>query len=428
MKLIDRLFSMPLPFLNHWGYFIIFFATILEALPLIGFFIPGEMIVILGGFFAKRGMLHLSLVLIIAIIGAVLGDLIGYQLGKKYGHSFITRYGKHFFFKEEYYLKTKQLLRAHTGKTLVIGRFNSVTRAFAPFVSGTTKIKFSKFMFYNVCGGIAWGLTFTFVGYIFGTSYDIVSGYIGEVVLVAIIIAIVLAYLYKFINKRKKIFTKNHFYALIINIFSLYIFSKIVEDIIKKELISKFDIWLNAKILLIMSPMLTKAMIIVTSIMNFWGVFFLSLTVIGIMIYKKKWYNIVLYIFSIGGGALIAYSIKRIIHRIRPEDAIIHVSGYSFPSGHATVAMIFFAIVIYSFKDELKSKIGRIAYICLGIIMILLIGFSRIYLGAHWFSDVIAGFALGMFWLTLLILLFKPIISFSEKTILELKKKIESYF
>jgi undecaprenyl-diphosphatase len=422
MKLFDRLFLLPLPFLAYWGYLIIFFAAIFEALPLIGFFVPGQIIVILGGFYAKKSTINLYIVLTVALFGAILGDLIGYQLGKRYGHSFITKYSKHFFFKEEYYIKTKQLLRAHTGKTLFIGRFNSVTRAFAPFVSGSIKIKFSKFMFYNITGAFAWALTYTFIGYIFGTSYDIISGYIGEIVLIAIIVGIVFAYLYKLINKRKKVFTKYHLYALILNISSLYILSKIIEDVIKKEMISRLDLMINSKILLIIAPWLTKIMIIVTAIMNFWGIFFLSLIVIGIMVYKKKWYNIILYIFSISGGMFLAYSIKQIIHRTRPEGSLIYIPGYSFPSIHATVAIIFFCIVIYSFKDELKSNIGRIIYIFLGIIMILLIGFSRIYLGVHWFSDVIGGFALGMFWLTLLILLFKPIIASSEKLMIRLKK------
>jgi membrane protein DedA with SNARE-associated domain/membrane-associated phospholipid phosphatase len=427
MKLIDRLLSVPIPFLNHWGYFIILFAATFEAVPLIGFFIPGEMIVTLAGFFAKRGYLNLFVVLAVSAVGAILGDVIGYQIGRKYGHSFITKYGKHFFFKEEYYLSTKRILRAHTGKTLIVGRFNMVTRAFAPFIAGSTKIKFSKFMLYNIIGGVAWAMTFTFLGYVFGTSYDLVSGYFGEVVLAAIIISIVLAYLYKFINKRSKIFTKKHFYALLISIFSLYIFSKMVEDVLKKELVTQLDTVVHAKIGLITSPLLTKIMIVITSSMNLLGIVFLSMVVIGIMVYKKKWYSILLYLFSIGGGALIAYSIKQIMHRTRPENALIHVTGFSFPSGHATVAIIFFSVVLYSFKNEIKGTIGRASYIITGIILTLLIGFSRIYLGVHWFSDIVAGFALGMFWLTLLILLFRPIISFSGKTINELNKKIESY-
>ena len=415
MSIISRILNIPFPVLNHWGYWIILLFAILESSPIFGLLIPGQTIVIMGGFFAKLGVLDIGDVIWVAALGAILGDLIGYLLGKKYGYSFITEYGKYFFFKKEHYEKTKKLMNHHTGKTLIIGRFNSLTRAFAPFVAGTTDVPFLRFIIYNIIGGISWAVSFVLVGYIFGKSYEIVSAYIGKFIFIAIVLSILIIYAYRFINKRKHIFSRYHLYALIINIFSLYLFSKMIEDIIDGELITKLDIWLNLKIVLLWNPLLNKIMIFITNIVSPSNLIIFSLVLFGYLIYKKKWYNSLLLLFSMIGGLLFEVLTKLIIHRTRPENALIEVSGYSFPSGHATMAIIFFSLLLYSFKDDIKDIFLKNLFISSNIILFLIIGFSRVYLNVHWLSDVLAGFALGMFWLTLLILIFKLIISLMKK-------------
>ena len=138
-SLPDIFQDIPLPLLNHWWYWIILFMAIAEALPLLGIFIPGQMIIIGWGFLAKIGILEIGDVLWVATLGAILGDLIGYLIGKRYGYTFLSKYGKYFFFKEIYLKKTQKLMQGHTGKTLIIGRFNSLTRAFSPFIAGASR-------------------------------------------------------------------------------------------------------------------------------------------------------------------------------------------------------------------------------------------------------------------------------------------------
>jgi len=427
MSIVDKILSLPFPVLNHWGYWIVLLFAMLEAIPLVGLFAPGMLIVIIGGFFAKIGILEIGDVIFFASIGAILGDLIGYILGKKYGYSFLLKYGKYFFFKKEHFEKTKKLMNHHTGKTLIIGRFNSLTRAFAPFVAGSSDISFTKFFSYNIIGGISWAISFVMIGYIFGSSYEIASKYIGKFIFIAIVLSIFIVYLYRFINKRKHIFTKYHLYALILNIFSLYLFSKMIEDVIDGELVTKLDVWLNAKIVLLWNPLLNKIMTFITNIASPLHLFILSLILFGVLMYKKKWYYSLLLLFSMIGGLLFETLTKFIIHRARPENALIEVSGYSFPSGHATMAIIFFSLFLYSFKDDIKNKALKNIFIISNIILFLLVGLSRLYLNVHWFSDVLAGYGLGLFLLTLLILVLKTIISISTKTLEIIKSLLKKY-
>src|SRR3989338_2083557 len=152
----DFLLNLPLPLIDHWGYLIIFVSAMVEAVPIFGSFFPGHTIVLLSGFFVQMGILRLDAAIFVASIGSMIGDLIGYIIGWKYGHDFILRYGKYFFFNQEKYDKTRQLVNEHAGKTLIIGRFNTFTRAFAPFIAGISHLKFSKFIVYNIIGGLTW--------------------------------------------------------------------------------------------------------------------------------------------------------------------------------------------------------------------------------------------------------------------------------
>jgi undecaprenyl-diphosphatase len=248
------------------------------------------------------------------------------------------------------------------------------------------------------------------LGYVFGKSYEIAAHYIGRFIFAAVVLSIVIIYLYKFLNKRKHIFSKYHLYALILNIFSLYLFSKLIEDVVDNELITKLDVWINAKIVLLWNPVLNKIMIFITNIVSPLSLLILSIILLGIFVFKKKRYYSLLLLFSISGGLFLEKIIKLIVQRARPENALIEVSGYSFPSGHATMALIFFSLLLYAFKDDIKNKALKYIFVVGSIILFLLIGFSRTYLNVHWFSDVIAGFSLCLFWLTLLILIFKTFI------------------
>lgn len=416
MTIIEKIQSLPLPVLNHWGYWIILAASLSEASPGFGILIPGQTIVILGGFFVKMGALDMGGVILVSAVGAIVGDLTGYVLGRKYGYSFIAKYGKYFFFKEDRFETVKNLIQNHAGKTLVFGRFNSFTRAFAPFAAGSSNVPLGQFLIYNFIGGISWAVTFVLMGYVFGKSYEVASRYLGKFIFIAVVLGLLFIFLYRFINKRKHIFTRYHLYMLVFNLFSLYLFAKMIEDVTDQEWITRVDVWVNAKMVLLWNPLLNKLMVTITTIANPVRLLIASIVLLGVLVLKKKWYYSWLLFFSMTGGLLFELLVKLIIHRARPENALIAVSGYSFPSGHATMSLIFFSMVLYAFKNDIRNKALRGVFIAANIILFVLIGSSRVYLDVHWLSDVIAGFSLGLFWLTLMILIFKVVVAVSRRT------------
>lgn len=149
--------------------------------------------------------------------------------------------------------------------------------------------------------------------------------------------------------------------------------------------------------LTIQSLNLTKLMIFITHIGDKYTIAIFSIILLLLLMFHKKDYiKSKVFISSMALGVILSQGLKYIIQKPRPIDQLIIETGYSFPSGHVTLSFVFFGMLIYLFKDEIKNKFLRYSFIAINILLILLIGISRIYLNVHYFSDVIAGFVLGL--------------------------------
>jgi undecaprenyl-diphosphatase len=364
------------------------------------------LIVIFGGNLTRTKTLDIGDAIFFSSIGAIIGDIIGYVLGKKYGKALIVKYGKYFFFKPEYLDKTSELIRNHPGKTLIIGRFNSISRAFAPFAAGVAKLPLKKFLLYNIIGGICWGSISIMVGYFFGASFEVGARLFGKFLIIGISIIVALILIYNFINKRQRIFKKYHLYTLGLSIISIFIFSKMAEDIIEKELIINLDVYINNHIPFLWNSSLTHIMLFFTTIGSPLVLSIISGVLFIILLSKKKWNAMILFLISMVSGLILGPVLKWIFHRPRPVfGSLIHESSWSFPSAHAVMATIFFSVLIYTAKNNIQNTFVKKLLITLSVIFFLMISASRIYLGVHWFSDVIAGISLGVFIVTIIILI-----------------------
>jgi undecaprenyl-diphosphatase len=409
-ELISNLLSLPNTGLNHWGYWLVIVSAMAEATPMLGILIPGQTFVIAGGFLAKIGVLNLWSVIALAALGAIVGDFIGYIIGKYYGHNFLLKYGKYFFFREKYYEKTRELMRENRHKALIIGRFNSLTRAFAPFIAGSSGVKLREFIPCNIIGGLAWAIVFVLVGYLFGASYEVASKYIGRVVFGAVIVSIILIYGFKYINSKKHLFTRYQVWTLIINILALSGFAKIIDAILENEKLMLWDKMFSLQVIQWWSDRGVNFFHLVTTIGGPWILpLFIGVTLL-VLLLKKKFYHFALLFFGSATGLFLEMIVKLILQRERPLLSWVIETGYSFPSGHATMAMIVFGTILYAFQDDIKNVWKKWAFLAGNVLMILLIGFSRIYLHAHWLSDVLGGYCLGLFVITLWVLILKLII------------------
>jgi membrane-associated phospholipid phosphatase len=132
----------------------------------------------------------------------------------------------------------------------------------------------------------------------------------------------------------------------------------------------------------------------------------ISLAVAALLIIRKNLRGAVLLLAAMAGDALLVEIAKSFFHTSRPPNMLVHKLGYGFPSGHATGSVVFFGILTFLIWQHWNSAKVKVATSLLYVTAIVLIGFDRIYLNVHWFCDVIGGYLLGAFWLTLVLFIF----------------------
>ena len=175
----ERILEFVVPLLREYGYVALFAVTFLETSAFLGIVAPGETVIVLAGFAAYRDVLDPWLVGGISFVGAVLGDQAGYAIGRRFGKGFLLRYGKYVFFGPDRLKATEGYYAKHGGKTVFFGRFMSILRSFGPVVAGASEMSYGSFLLWSVASCIVWATTFTVVGYLFGASWEVISGWIG---------------------------------------------------------------------------------------------------------------------------------------------------------------------------------------------------------------------------------------------------------
>ncbi|MEI7961720.1 MAG: VTT domain-containing protein [archaeon] len=163
---IDLYVGLLIDSLGLWSYValfaVIFCETGLVFLP----FLPGDSLLFLVGAFAGTGSLNVLLLLLILSIAAVLGDSVNYAVGRYFGEKVFLKKG---LLKRKHLDKAKSFYTKYGAKAIVIARFVPVIRTIAPFVAGMAEMEYSKFLMYNIIGGVVWVSGFLFAGYFFGS-------------------------------------------------------------------------------------------------------------------------------------------------------------------------------------------------------------------------------------------------------------------
>ena len=193
---------------------------------------------------------------------------------------------------------------------------------------------------------------------------------------------------------------------LILNLISLVLLISLFY-FTQREFLFNLDIKLNE---ISFNLAYKSIMIFLTNIMNTITVIIISIILLSFFIKKKYYQKARILFFSLIAGLFIKTIIKELVQRARPMNMLVQETEFSFPSGHALFAALLFTFIIFAFKDEIKSKIIKYSFIAANIVLMLLISFSRLYLKVHWFSDVLAGFLLGIFILAYVLILEKDFV------------------
>ena len=180
----------PSQLIQSFGYFGMFGIIFVETGLLVGFFLPGDSLLLMAGILAKSGTLSLPLTMLVCALGSILGDQLGYYIGYVAGPKVFTRPQSRFFDPANV-TRAREFFDKYGLIAIIIARFIPVVRAFAPTMAGVTKLPYLRFLPLSILGGVLWGTSITTVGYVLGGLIPDLEKYIYVVIGVGILAGVI---------------------------------------------------------------------------------------------------------------------------------------------------------------------------------------------------------------------------------------------
>lgn len=427
--------------LGHWGYLVIFLVVLLECQVLLGLVMPGESLVLLGGFFAGQGVLNLGVLIFVISIAAIIGDSIGYELGRHLGRRWLLKHGERFGLRQDHLDRVDGFFVRHGGKAVFGSHFLHLLRALMPFVAGDRRMRYQKFLLFNSMGCIVWASVFVSLGYLAGESWRVAAKWVGvtsEIVGGALLLAIALVWLWRWLGRhetdvklRWQAVTEHpHMVALrlrfapqlkflldrlsprsylglhltigvLVIIGATWLFGGIAQDVVAGDPLTVIDKnvakWFHERL----TPGLTTTMQLLTALASPAWVTSVAIVTTLVLWWKKYWYRLLALALVLPGGMVLDFLLKLIFHRNRPSftDSLQLFDGYSFPSGHTMAATLLYGLLAALAVIALEAWRWRLRAVIVAFVLVLLVGLSRVCLGAHYLSDVMGAAAAGLAWL-----------------------------
>ena len=179
-------------------FLIIFVETGLVIMP----FLPGDSLIFVAGTLAAKSLLNVFVLFVIISFAAIIGDSVNYWVGHTLGRKVFNTNIK--FLNKENLYRAEKFYEKHGGKAIIYARFIPIIRTFAPFVAGIGKMNYSKFLAFNIIGGILWVLLFLFAGYYFG-NLNFVKNNLSLIIIAIILVSLIPPIIEYLKSKRRKI-------------------------------------------------------------------------------------------------------------------------------------------------------------------------------------------------------------------------------
>jgi len=422
------------------AYLIVGLLALLEASAFVGLFVPGEVGVLAGGYIAYQGRAELVPMMIVATLGAIIGDSIGYEIGRHLGASIRrSRLGRKV--GEERWARAEDYLKVKGGRAVFLGRFIGVLRALVPALAGVSRMPYRKFLFWNALGAVIWGPSLVGLGYLAGESYQRVEHYAGQAGLVLLALVVMIggvAALGRWVSRhpeRVRAFGQRLMarslpsriqrryraqlgfvvrrvkpgqavgLALTLQLIALglagWAFGSVVQDVVSGNGTARFDLPVTRWILERQVDWLTHVMAAVTAFGGM-SVIVAIVLVFGLIARRRSgtWTPLIVALIAVVGALVLSDVVKPLVGRGRPAlPGARRTGGFAFPSGHATQSVAAYGCLAYVAAGWFRTWSAKVAAWTLALVVVLLIGFSRVYLGYHWVTDVLGGYAAGAVWL-----------------------------
>lgn len=416
------------------AYLIIGAVSTAESVAFVGLLIPSTAVLGFAGFLAAQGALNPWLLLIVATIGSIMGDCFSFYIGRRGGLLFRP---ENKLFKLRYLEKGEAFFKKYGDKSVFLAHFISPLRPTIPFVAGLLRMRVRTFFAYDIASALLGCAFYIGLGYFFGHAANeaertfgktewiligaaiiLLAGYFfkrhlvrygreiisGIRLLFGPLVRVFLAHhvrLQKFVESRKRsLFSLTFGFCFsIVILLSITILTKKITIIFDPGLLGDYDLKIAQWFYRHRSRGLAQVLFVITFLGSTKAVAVITAIISGLLIkYRKHVHIISLWVAMIGAAGMVWFT-KHWILRSRPETAFYAETGFSFPSGHAMGAEVLYGwIIFYTFVGSNSwSRKMNVLFAC--SMMMLLMSFTRLYLGVHYLSDVITGFIVGLLWL-----------------------------
>jgi membrane protein DedA with SNARE-associated domain/membrane-associated phospholipid phosphatase len=423
--------------LGAWTYLLVGVFAFAETGAFVGLVVPGETVMLLGGAVAGQGAIDVYLLIAIAWFSAWAGDTTSFFIGRRLGRDFVLRHGPRFGIGRERFEQVEDYFSRHGGKTIFIGRFISLVRAFAPFIAGSSGMRYRAFVPYSILGTGLWATAHILIGYFFSRSIDTAAKYAGRgafllaTLIVVVVGAVVLIRRLRVEENRRAAvrWMERHAATRWIVVLARrfqpqleFLWDRVTPGgTFGLEFTSLMATLAVAGFVLVAyttivsgdpgpTPGDVTAMEVADSLRTSWLVdvakvvtdlgsaalvFPLAAICAAALAARRRWAELGVLV----AGMTIVFSgvheLKDAVGRPRPDGGLVAVSGSSFPSAHAAYST-FYVWLAVTVVMRLRPGMARgTAVVTAGIALAALAGLSRVYLEVHFLSDVNAGWALG---------------------------------
>jgi len=365
----------------QWLAAAVFVVAFVECLAIAGIIVPGTVLLFAVAALAGSGALSLSETLLLGFLGGILGDLVSYFLGRHF-HQNIRRLPglRH---HPEWMAGAETYFQRYGIASLLVGRFIGPLRPMLPMVAGMCDMPFPRFVAVSLLAAAGWSIAYLLPGWATGAAIrlPLPEGFWLQAGIVAASIAVMVG-----LSANSSL--RSHRRATVwISCMSLLI---LIALFIGYPYLTALDQGVMTLVQEHRSAVLDEVAVVFTLIGEFRNMLVFSILLTGLLLLCRQWRQAIFV-----GGALLFTALantatKQFFARVRPEVLTDPLTSYSMPSGHASGSFaLFLALAVLAGRGQPPRM--RLTWLLVGCIPALAIALSRVYLGAHWPTDVLAG-------------------------------------